>query len=148
MSSCLVSPTIGGPKIVDGVNPFAVLRISKDVSISTSHSTVSTTSVRSHSFYRRRRPRSSDAASDRSLVGRRKTMPLIEVHLIEDVFDTAQKQQIIEKLTDAMVSIEGENMRSVTWVKISEVASGEWGIGGQALTTGAVKALAAGKKAA
>ena len=41
-------------------------------------------------------------------------MPLIEVHLIEDVFDTAQKQQIIEKLTDAMVSIEGENMRSVT----------------------------------
>jgi len=47
-----------------------------------------------------------------------------------------------------MVSIEGENMRSVTWVKISEVASGEWGIGGQPLTTEAVKALAGGKKAA
>ena len=122
--------------------------ISKDVSISTSHSTLSTTSVRLHGFYRRRRPRSSDTASDRLLVGRRKTMPLIEVHLIEDVFDTAQKKQIIEKLTDAMVSIEGENMRSVTWVKISEVASGEWGIGGQPLTTEAVKALAAGKKAA
>jgi 4-oxalocrotonate tautomerase len=55
---------------------------------------------------------------------------------------------MIEKLTDAMVSIEGENMRSVTWVKISEVTSGEWGIGGQPLTTEAVKALAAGKKAA
>jgi 4-oxalocrotonate tautomerase len=41
----------------------------------------------------------------------------------------------IETLTDVMVSIEGENMRSVTWVKISEVASGEWGIGEQALTT-------------
>jgi 4-oxalocrotonate tautomerase len=76
------------------------------------------------------------------------TMPLIEVHLIENVFDSTQKKQIIEKLTDAMVSIEGENMRSVTWVKISEVASGEWGIGGQPLTTEAVKALAAGKKAA
>src|SRR5271156_4302312 len=122
--------------------------ISKDVSISTSRSTLSTTSVRSHSFYRRRRPQSSDRASDRLLVVRRRTMPLIEVHLIEDVFDTAQKKQIIEKLTDAMVSIEGENMRGVTWVKISEVASGEWGIGGQALTTEAVKALAAGKKAA
>ena len=62
-------------------------------------------------------------------------MPLIEVHLIEDVFDSAQKKQIIEKLTDAMVRIEGENMRSVTRLKISEVATGEWGVGGQALTT-------------
>jgi 4-oxalocrotonate tautomerase len=77
-----------------------------------------------------------------------RTMPLIEVHLIENIFDSAQKKQMIEKLTDAMVSIEGENMRSVTWVKISEVASGEWGIGGQPLTSEAVKALAAGKKAA
>jgi 4-oxalocrotonate tautomerase len=126
----------------------SILTFSKDVAISTSYSTLSTTTVRSQSFYRRRRPRSSDAASDRWLVGRRRTMPLIEVHLIEDVFDTAQKKQIIEKLTDAMVSIEGENMRGVTWVKISEVASGEWGIGGQPLTTEAVKALAAGKKAA
>jgi 4-oxalocrotonate tautomerase len=68
-------------------------------------------------------------------------MPLIEVHLIEKVFSPDQKRQIIQKLTDAMVSIEGENMRGVTWVKISEVASGEWGIGGQPLTTEAVKEL-------
>ena len=60
-------------------------------------------------------------------------MPLIEVHLIENVFNPEQKRQIIEKLTDAMVTVEGENMRGVTWVKISEVASGEWGIGGQPL---------------
>jgi 4-oxalocrotonate tautomerase len=75
-------------------------------------------------------------------------MPLIEVHLIENVFNAEQKRQIIEKLTDAMVSIEGENMRGVTWVKISEVASGEWGVGGPPLTTQAVKDLAAGRKAA
>jgi 4-oxalocrotonate tautomerase len=75
-------------------------------------------------------------------------MPLIEVHLIESVFNPEQKRQIIEKLTDAMVSVEGENMRSVTWVKISEVASGEWGMGGKPVTTEAVKALAAGRKAA
>jgi len=43
-----------------------------------------------------------------------------------------------------MVSIEGENMRSVTWVVIEEVASGGWGIGGKALRTEDVKALAAG----
>jgi 4-oxalocrotonate tautomerase len=75
-------------------------------------------------------------------------MPLIEVHLIESMFNPEQKHQIIQKLTNAMVSIEGENMRAVTWVKISEVASGEWGIGGQPLTTEAVKDLAAGRKAA
>ena len=55
-------------------------------------------------------------------------MPLIEIHLIENVFNLEQKRQIIKKLTDAMVLIEGANMRDVTWVKISEVTSGEWGI--------------------
>jgi 4-oxalocrotonate tautomerase len=75
-------------------------------------------------------------------------MPLIEVHLIENVFYLAQKRQIIQKLTDAMVSVEGENMRGVTWVKISEVTSGEWGIGGEPPNTEAVKDLAAGRQAA
>jgi 4-oxalocrotonate tautomerase len=55
---------------------------------------------------------------------------------------------MITKLTDAMVSIEGEAMRGVTWVKISEVASGDWGIGGKPLTTADVKAFAAGQKVA
>jgi len=72
-------------------------------------------------------------------------MPLIQVKLIEKVFTSAQKQEMIKKLTDAMVSIEGENMRPVTWVVIEEVASGEWGIGGQSMSTEAVQALAAGK---
>ena len=75
-------------------------------------------------------------------------MPLIQVRVIKDVFSKDQKRQIIKKLTDAMVSIEGENMRGVTWVKISEVASGEWGLGGKPLTTEAVKELAAGRSAA
>ena len=75
-------------------------------------------------------------------------MPLTEVHLIENVFNLEQKRQIIQELTDAMVSIEGENMRGVTWVKISEVTSGECGIGSQPLTAGAVKDLAAGQQAA
>ena len=42
---------------------------------------------------------------------------------------------MIEKLTDTMVEIEGENMRGVTWVVIEEAKSGDWGIGGNALTT-------------
>jgi 4-oxalocrotonate tautomerase len=72
-------------------------------------------------------------------------MPLVQVKVIEGVFSDAQKRAMIEKVTDAMVSIEGENMRQVTWVTIEDVKSGEWGIGGKALTTEAVKALAAGK---
>ncbi len=60
-------------------------------------------------------------------------MPLVNVHVIENVFTPEQKKQIITKLTDAMVSIEGEAFRPVTWVKIEEVKEGHWGIGGHAL---------------
>lgn len=71
-------------------------------------------------------------------------MPLINVKLIEGVFDADQKTEIAKSLTDAMVAIEGENMREVTWCVIEEVQSGDWAIGGQCLTTEAVQALAAG----
>jgi 4-oxalocrotonate tautomerase len=71
-------------------------------------------------------------------------MPLINVKLIEEVFSPQQKREIVEKLTDTMVSIEGESMRGVTWVVIEEVRSGDWGIGGKALTTQDVRDLAKG----
>ena len=61
-------------------------------------------------------------------------MPLINVQIIENVFTPEQKKEIIEKITDTMVSIEGEALRPVTWVKIDEVKEGSWGIGGQTLT--------------
>lgn len=72
-------------------------------------------------------------------------MPLIQVRLVQGVFTPKQKQEIITKLTDAMVSVEGEHMRPVTWVLLEELNSGEWGIGGKPLTTETVKAMAAGK---
>ena len=53
-------------------------------------------------------------------------MPFVEIKLIEGVFSSAQKQEMIEKITDTMVSIEGENMRQVTWVVINEMKSGDW----------------------
>jgi 4-oxalocrotonate tautomerase len=65
-------------------------------------------------------------------------MPLINVSLIENVFTAEQKHEMVKKLTDAMVSIEGENMRGVTWVVVNEVKSGDWGIGGQSITCDAV----------
>lgn len=75
-------------------------------------------------------------------------MPLIQVKVIEGVFSDEQKRKIAQKLTDAMVSVEGENMRPVTWVVIEDVKSGQWAIGGNPLTTADVKNLAEGKKAA
>ncbi len=74
-------------------------------------------------------------------------MPFLNVKIIEGVFDDSQKREMIEKLTDTMVEIEGENMRGVTWVAIEEVKSGDWGMGGNAVTTADVHALAAGAAA-
>ena len=74
-------------------------------------------------------------------------MPFLNVKIIEGVFDDSQKREMIEKLTDTMVEIEGENMRGVTWVVLEEVKSGDWGIGGNALTTADVHALARSKAA-
>jgi 4-oxalocrotonate tautomerase len=75
-------------------------------------------------------------------------MPLIEVKAIEGVFSGPQRKEIVERLTDAMVEIEGENMRPVTVCVFEEVPSGAWAIGGQALTTEDAKALARGEVAA
>jgi 4-oxalocrotonate tautomerase len=74
-------------------------------------------------------------------------MPFVSVKLIEGVFGADQKREIIERLTETMVGIEGENMREVTWVVVEEVRSGDWGMGGKALSTEDVKALAAGAAA-
>jgi 4-oxalocrotonate tautomerase len=73
-------------------------------------------------------------------------MPLIQVKVIENVFTPEQKSQMITKLTDAIVSIEGEELRPYTLVTIEETRSGDWGVGGKAFTTEAVHAVAAGKK--
>jgi 4-oxalocrotonate tautomerase len=72
-------------------------------------------------------------------------MPFVNVKVIEGVFSSEQKQDMVRRLTDAMVAIEGENMRPVTWVVVEEVKSGDWGIAGNPLSTADVKALAAGQ---
>lgn len=71
-------------------------------------------------------------------------MPMVQIKLIEGVFNDAQKKEMITKVTDAMVAVEGEGMRGVTWVIIDEVKSGDWGIGGKAITVEDVMAIASG----
>ena len=72
-------------------------------------------------------------------------MPMVQVKLIKGVFDQDQKQEMIHKITETMVGIEGESLRSVTWVLVEEVESGDWGIGGQGITAQHVKDLKAGR---
>lgn len=71
-------------------------------------------------------------------------MPMVQIKIIEGVFTSAQKKDMIEKVTDAMVAVEGENMRGVTWVVIDELKSGDWGIGGKSITVEDVMAIASG----
>ena len=69
-------------------------------------------------------------------------MPLVTIDVIKDVFTPAQKADIITKITDTMVGVEGEALRSVTWVRINEIEQGDWGIGGQLLSAADVQAMA------
>lgn len=71
-------------------------------------------------------------------------MPLAEIKVIEGVFSEAEKKQMIEKVTDALVSIEGEALREKTVVIVEEVKSGDWGFGGKAISADDVKRIRAG----
>ena len=74
-------------------------------------------------------------------------MPLVTINLIEDVFTAEQKRQLIAKVTEAMIAVEGEAMRPVTWVRIQEFRGGDWAIGGKALQASDVQALGKAKVA-
>ncbi len=74
-------------------------------------------------------------------------MPLVTIDVIKDVFTADQKAEIIDRVTEAMIAVEGENMRPYTWVRVKEVNEGDWAIGGQLLNAASVHAIAAGKTA-
>ena len=74
-------------------------------------------------------------------------MPLVTIDVIKDVFTPEQKKQLIEKVTAAMIEVEGESMRPVTWVRIAEFEGGDWAIGGRRLAAKDVHALAKGEAA-
>jgi 4-oxalocrotonate tautomerase len=74
-------------------------------------------------------------------------MPVVTIDVIKDVFTPTQKKELITKVTDAMISVEGENMRPYTVVRISEYEQGDWAFGGQSLRAADVHAIAKGKAA-
>ena len=75
-------------------------------------------------------------------------MPLVTIDLIKDVFSSTQKQELIERVTEAVIAVEGEALRSVTWVRVQEFEQGDWAIGGKSLKASDVHALQSKGKAA
>lgn len=73
-------------------------------------------------------------------------MPLVQIKGISGILTLEQKQEMIKKVTDAIVSVEGEGLRPVTWVLIEDVQSGEWGVGGEPVTTEQVQEMATAKQ--
>jgi 4-oxalocrotonate tautomerase len=74
------------------------------------------------------------------------TMPLAQIKGISGVLTLEQKQEMIKKVTEAIISVEGEGVRPVTWVVIEDVPSGQWGVGGDLVTTSAVQEMIEAKK--
>ena len=58
-------------------------------------------------------------------------MALVTIEVVKDVFTDEQKTEMIRRVTDAMLSVEGEAMRQVTWVRLNEVD--HWAVGGKLL---------------
>lgn len=75
-------------------------------------------------------------------------MPLVQIKGVGGYLTLAQKQEMIRKVTDAVLSVEGEGLRSVTWVTIEDVQPGAWGVGGQPVTDADLRKLAARNAAA
>jgi 4-oxalocrotonate tautomerase len=73
-------------------------------------------------------------------------MPLAQLKGLSGYLSLEQKQELIRKVTDAIVSVEGEGLRPVTWVIVEEVPSGQWGVGGSPVTTEGLKKMAAQTK--
>jgi 4-oxalocrotonate tautomerase len=73
-------------------------------------------------------------------------MALVTIDVIKDVFTPAQKREMIERVTEAMIAVEGEAMRQVTWVKLNEID--HWSVGGRLLDASAVQAQMRGLAAA
>jgi 4-oxalocrotonate tautomerase len=71
------------------------------------------------------------------------SMPFVEVKVFEDELSREQARALIEGITKAVTEVTSDKLRDVTWVTISEVKSGSWGVGGKALGLDDVKRLIA-----
>ena len=58
-------------------------------------------------------------------------MPLIDIQVMEGVFDEDEKARMIEAVTKGFGDVAGQAMANATSVRIHEIKSGAWGYGGK-----------------
>ncbi len=73
-------------------------------------------------------------------------MPLVQIKGIQGYLTKDQKQELIKKVTDAVVSVEGEGLRPVTWVIIEDIKEGEWGVAGNPVDAAMLRKMASEKE--
>ena len=69
-------------------------------------------------------------------------MPFIDIKVIEGVFTAEEKREMVERVSEAVIAVEGEALRPLTHTAITETPSGEWAVGGSAKTADDVKGIA------
>ncbi|MBI5321994.1 tautomerase family protein [Bradyrhizobium sp.] len=60
-------------------------------------------------------------------------MPYVSISTARGILDVEQKQQLLQRITDLMVEIEGQGnpeFRKLVWVKIEEEDPSHWSLGG------------------
>ena len=67
-------------------------------------------------------------------------MPFIDIKVIEGVFTPEEQRELVERVSEAVIAVEGEALRPFTHTVVTETPSGSWAIGGQPLTSEDVKA--------
>jgi 4-oxalocrotonate tautomerase len=67
-------------------------------------------------------------------------MPFIDIKVIKGVFTPEEKRELVQRLSEAAIAVEGEALRPFTVTAITETPSGEWAVGGQTYTADDVRA--------
>lgn len=70
------------------------------------------------------------------------SMPLVQIKGVAGYLSREQKARLIHQVTEAVLSVEGEGLRPVTWVTIEDVPEGSWGVGGQPVSADTLRQLA------
>ena len=68
-------------------------------------------------------------------------MPIVDVKVMEKVLSPNQKQSIAKGITQVFADVVGEPVRPATWVVIQDVTSGQWTMGGEAVTTEGIQQM-------
>lgn len=68
-------------------------------------------------------------------------MPFIDIKVIQGVFTPDEKRELVERVSETVIDVEGEALRPFTTTAITETPSGEWAVGGQLFTADEVRAV-------